>query len=196
MSMRNGKSARNIHIFSTRHETWTLSQNNSIVTLKKKKRQRSNIAKNIAKLQYYLSTTIFGSNWTKGFIQQYLVQLTSSRPQLEIQVPSPLHPSCSRGICLMTISSSWPTDIWNAFTSTKANSEIFSNHIVKKYFNIILTRHTFYWDTVFSLMLHFFYKYPILQYKKMLYHTEIWTFSPLIFFRIAFLSLYLGIKML
>lgn len=167
MSMRNGKSARNIHIFSTRHETWTLSQNNSIVTLKKKKkRQWSNIAKNIAKLQYYLSTTIFGSNWTKGFIQQYLVQLTSSRPQLEIQVPSPLHPSCSRGICLMTISSSWPTDIWNAFTSTKANSEVFSNHIVKKYFNIILTRHTFYWDTVFSLMLHFFYKYPILQYKK------------------------------
>lgn len=141
-----------ILFFPTRHETWTVSQNNSKFTLwggekktnKNRERQWSNTKK-------------FEDDWTLQCLavtgqrlQQYLVKLTSSRPQPGIWVPSPLHPHCFRAVCPMTISSSWSTDIQNIVISSKANSEIFSNQCQKKKVSMLCS-----WGLLLTETLHF-----------------------------------------
>lgn len=176
-----------IHIFfSTRHETWTLSQNNSSHTEKKQKERQWS---HTAKLKYYLRTTILGIT---GPRLQYLVQ-PHLEPNWKFKYPHP----CTLVPLLFKRNLSHDNFIiiWNAFTSTKAYPEIFSNHIVKKYFNIMLTKHIFTQTWYFSRCCIFSTNIPFDSIKNALPYRDLDSFS-IIFFQDCISKEYLSTRML
>lgn len=163
--IRNGKSGNTLFPPQTRHEAWALSWNNYKVILKRKWDNDQ------TQINWKIIWTLQCLSVIKPRASTVLVKLISSRFQLEI----PLHP-CSTAICPITISSLWSTGIQNIFTSTKANFEMFSNHAVKKYFNIMLWG--LFFLALFSLMLAFFHRNITFYNIRTFCHIKIRTFFP------------------
>lgn len=108
-------------------------------------------------------------NWTKTSV----LGATSSRAQLEIQVPSPLYPCCSRGICPMTISSSFGMLLQALRLTLKSFPITLSKNISTSCSQSIFSlRHGIFLDVAFFLQISHS------TVLKMHYHTEIWTLSP------------------